>query len=158
MHVCTSKASKLSTCGCDWSRQRRAGFIFHPHPHPADISTTLQEMCVVSHTCAPSITHTSAYVSIRQHTSAYASIRQERYHTPVRPPPFVSIRQHTPAYASIHQRIRQHIRQHTTHTCAASILTRHAPPYANTPAPHALHADTPASVRIPPPPPGVTAP
>jgi hypothetical protein len=41
-----------------------------------------------------SLTHTSAYVSIRQHTSAYVRIRQ---HTSA----YVTIRQHTSAYGSI---------------------------------------------------------
>jgi hypothetical protein len=42
----------------------------------------------------PPVTHTSAYVSIRQHTSAY-----------------VSIRQHTSAYCSIRQHTRD-MREH----------------------------------------------
>ncbi len=42
------------------------------------------------------LSHTSAYVSIRQHTSAYVSIRKHASE-------FVSIRQHTSAHVSIRQ-------------------------------------------------------
>jgi len=120
---CTSKASKVSTCGSVGrsrppSNHRRAppsalhvshALVVQPTAYVRIRQHTSAYVCMSATHSLCSLQHTSAYVRIRQHTSAYVRIRP---HTSA----CVSIRQHTSACmsatrssCSLTGQLRQHL-------------------------------------------------